>query len=121
MKVRVIFTDWQECTNKGIKSIYSTPKGNELSMGSLHSGSTWNGEIEFDEDTAAEMKSKGKYMAIFEIEPIDDNNNNNIEPDWETCKGCEWLHQEIGCMVGEAGCVQEYPNSCQTHQKKENK
>jgi hypothetical protein len=63
MKVKVIFEDWKQ---EG-RSIYDTNKGINLSMGSLHSGSTWEGEINFDPDTEKEMINKGGFRAIFEI------------------------------------------------------
>jgi hypothetical protein len=66
MKVNVIFEDWKE----GGKSIYNTEKGVDLSMGSMHSGSTWTGEINFDPDTEEQLRTKGDLIrAIFEIEP----------------------------------------------------
>jgi hypothetical protein len=68
MKVNVIFIDWV----KDGKSIYDTPEGIELSMGSLHGGSTWSGEINFDPDTEEELKNAGKAQAVFIIEPKED-------------------------------------------------
>jgi hypothetical protein len=65
MKVNVIFEDWKDAG----KSIYGTQKGMELSLGSLHGGSTWHGEINFDPDTEREIKERGKYRVIFEICP----------------------------------------------------
>jgi len=71
MKIKVIFEDWKE----NGKSIYSTEKGVELSMGSLHSGSCWEGEIDFDPDTELELKERGKYRAIFEIVEVKTDEN----------------------------------------------
>jgi len=69
MKVKVVFNDWQEVTPEGFKSIYNTQKGVELSLGSLHSGSMWTGEINFDADTEQELKNKGKsIIALFQVE-----------------------------------------------------
>lgn len=63
MKVKVIFDDWKE----GERSVYNMKP--YLSNGLLHSGTMWGGEINFDADTEAELKEKGKYRAIFEIIP----------------------------------------------------
>lgn len=50
--VKLSFLDWFE---KG-KSIYSTEKGVDLSMGVFHSGSTFDGMIELDIEGADELK-----------------------------------------------------------------
>jgi len=45
LRVDLVFDDWRE---KG-RSIYSTAQGNDLSMGDFHSGTTFNGVIECDD------------------------------------------------------------------------
>jgi len=42
MKIKLVFADW--C--KQGKSIYNTPEGIDLSMGSFHSGTTFDAEID---------------------------------------------------------------------------
>ncbi len=51
IKVWVSFLDW---TEKGT-SIYCTEKGVDLSMGVFHSGSTFDAEIELEQDDAQEL------------------------------------------------------------------
>ena len=48
-----VFYDWVDDSGE---SIYSTEKGVELSSGSLHSGTTFNGELYLDTDTENEVK-----------------------------------------------------------------
>jgi hypothetical protein len=51
MKVKLVFLHWQQ---KG-RSIYNTERGNDLSMGDFHSGTTFEGEIELDEEQEVEL------------------------------------------------------------------
>lgn len=51
VKVKLAFLDWRE---KG-KSVYATDRGVELSMGDFHSGSTFPGTIELDQEQAEEL------------------------------------------------------------------
>lgn len=68
MRVALIFEDWQD--PNGV-SIYSTEEGVELSMGDLHSGSTFYAELEVDEDTAEELHraNASGCKAIFRVVP----------------------------------------------------
>ena len=51
MKIKLVFLDWQ----KEGRSVYVTSKGNELSSGDFHSGTTFDGEIEVDEEQEVEL------------------------------------------------------------------
>lgn len=51
MKVKLVFLDWQQ---KG-RSIYNTERGVDLSTGDFHSGTTFDGEIELDEEQEVEL------------------------------------------------------------------
>ena len=76
MKVLVVFEDWK----KEGRSIYNTETGINLSTGSLHSGSTWEGTIDFDPDTELEIKERGKYRIIFEIIPSEEIKMVELKP-----------------------------------------
>jgi len=65
MECELVFHDWI----KGGKSIYQTEEGVGLSTGDFHSGSTFPGEIELDEEQTQELKDaidKG-YSPVFYI------------------------------------------------------
>ncbi len=68
MKVCIVFEDWK----KGNESVYKSEAGINLSMGALHSGSMWEGEINFDPDTEAEIRGRGAYRVIFEVLPSEE-------------------------------------------------
>jgi hypothetical protein len=58
IKCKIIFDDWRI----GGKSVYSTRDGCELSLGSLHSGTTFDCKVKFGDDekaTIEEAKKKG--------------------------------------------------------------
>lgn len=52
MDIKLVFCDWE----KEGKSIYSTEEGIELSSGSFHSGTTFNGTISLDEEEKEELE-----------------------------------------------------------------
>lgn len=52
MKVRFAFSDWRRA---GV-SIYDTEEGLDLSMGGLHSGTVFRGEIEMNSDDAEDFR-----------------------------------------------------------------
>ena len=52
MRVKLVFSDWQKPVGK---SIYSTEEGCALSMGCLHSGTTFDATIDFDEDSEIDV------------------------------------------------------------------
>ena len=52
MKIKLAFFDWQ----KNGKSIYGTEKGVELSIGDFHSGTTFDGTLELDAESEAELQ-----------------------------------------------------------------
>lgn len=55
MKIKLVFLDWRV---HGV-SVYSQTKGNELSKGSFHSGTTFPGTITLDKEDEREF-----YKAI---------------------------------------------------------
>lgn len=55
MKIKLVFLDWRV---QGV-SVYSQTKGNELSKGSFHSGTTFPGTITLDKEDEREF-----YKAI---------------------------------------------------------
>jgi len=52
MKIKLVFDDWKR---QG-KSVYETMKGVQLSCGDFHSGTTFNGTIELDQEQHAELR-----------------------------------------------------------------
>jgi len=63
MQVKLVFYDW---IDEHGESIYQTP---DLTLGQFHSGTTFNGEIELDEEDAQELAEEIKKgnTPIFEI------------------------------------------------------
>lgn len=63
MKCRLVLDDWRKVGEND--SIYSTRLGIELSMGELHSGTTWEGEIslppEIEKEIIEAMKEHNAY------------------------------------------------------------
>jgi len=70
MKCRLVLDDWR--LEGKADSIYSTELGLELSMGDLHSGTTWEGEIkvtpEIEEEIREAMKEHKAYP-VFRVLP----------------------------------------------------
>ena len=67
MKINLVFNDWK----KGMKSVYNTEEGLDLSMRSFHSGTTFNAEIDLDEYEEEELKEalqKGFVPYFYTIE-----------------------------------------------------
>jgi hypothetical protein len=58
MKIRLVFDDWRRYNeaSKQQESVYSTEEGVELSHADFHSGTTFDAEIELDEDSAKDLK-----------------------------------------------------------------
>jgi len=68
MKFKLIFDDWRD---KNHKSIYSTETGIELSLGDLHSGTTFDATIDlspYDENLFKKARSEGIYPVFYAIE-----------------------------------------------------
>ena len=65
MKIKLIFTDW---LSNG-KSIYNTEKGVDLSMGQFHSGTTFDAEIDLDQDDVDDLEEciRSGYTPVFEV------------------------------------------------------
>lgn len=53
MKIKLVFDDWKF---KG-KSLWGTVTGVDLSMGSFHSGTTFDGKITLDSEQHEELKT----------------------------------------------------------------
>lgn len=51
VEIKLSFLDWKQNS----KSVYQTGKGLKLSAGALHSGSTFRGAIELDDDDAEDL------------------------------------------------------------------
>lgn len=66
MKIRLVFDDWR---NKQGESVYQTGVGIELSMGSLHSGSTFTAEVQFAADTEEDLRESlaAGYTPVFYV------------------------------------------------------
>ena len=67
-RVKLIVEDWkQEGSNE---SIYNTELGVRLSLGDLHSGSTFTGEIELPVDALEDLKDAARLRAypVFRLE-----------------------------------------------------
>lgn len=94
MKVKLVFQDWQKPVGT---SIYSTEEGCELSMGCLHSGTTFDATIDFDEDSAIDLRQAFRsgatpvFYVVCEHKP---------STQWEWCD-CEDMLQDIPCGCGE--------------------
>jgi len=52
VNIYLVVDDWR----RHGKSVYSTEAGVQLSMGDFHSGTTFPGTIELDEEDAAELR-----------------------------------------------------------------
>lgn len=74
MKVRLVFDDWRVAG----KSIYNTEDGIALSMGQLHSGSTFTGTIDVDpgEDKELQQALDMGFQPVFYLIG-DDNDSHN--------------------------------------------
>lgn len=67
VKVKIVFEDWKDQETR--RSIYNTKEGIELSMGDFHSGTTFDGTMEFSEGEVKELKRaiKDGYHPVFTI------------------------------------------------------
>ena len=72
MKIKLVFSDWRD---KNHKTIYNTEKGIDLSMGAFHNGTTFDADIELDEDSASELKQAldEGFNPVFYVIEDDDN------------------------------------------------
>jgi len=59
MKIKLVFDDWR----RGMKSIYQTEEGIEMSMGNFHSGTTFNAEIILDSEEEKDLRESLKSGA----------------------------------------------------------
>ena len=53
VEIELVFEDWQ---NREGKSIYYTEEGVTLTCGDFHHGTVFDGEIELDESSAADLR-----------------------------------------------------------------
>ena len=68
MKVKLVFHDWLNPLTG--KSIYQTEEGIELSQGDLHSGTTFDAEVQFSPDDTVfidEAKAIGAVPVFYVI------------------------------------------------------
>lgn len=65
VRVRLVFEDWQQ----GGMSVYHREEGVRLSMGDLHSGSTFRAEIELGPDAAEDLVEalQDGYTPVFYV------------------------------------------------------
>jgi hypothetical protein len=58
MKIRLVFDDWRkwDLEKLRVESVYGTQRGLELSTGDLHSGSTFEAEIELDAEEVERVR-----------------------------------------------------------------
>jgi len=68
LAIRLVFADWLD---KDHRSVYSTEKGVDLSMGQFHSGTTFDGAIRLDSDDRGELESAmaSGYTPVFHLIP----------------------------------------------------
>lgn len=68
MRISLVFEDWRGADHK---SIYSTEKGVELSLGSFHSGTTFDADILLPPDEARNLADAlaGGYRPVFYVVP----------------------------------------------------
>jgi len=52
MKIKLVFEDWK----RGGYSVYNTEIGTYLSAGDFHSGTTFKGDIDLDEEQYEELR-----------------------------------------------------------------
>lgn len=67
MKVKLVFDTW--LAGPTGECIYQTPIGVALTMGQFHSGTTFNGNMDLDEENAAELERsiKNGYIPVFKV------------------------------------------------------
>ena len=64
MEIKLVFEDWRDRSHK---SIYSTEKGVDLSMGDFHSGTTFNATIEVDDPEELKKHLRQGYIPVFYV------------------------------------------------------
>ena len=77
MKVRLVFDNWLGPPSSGfpmLVGVYHTEKGVELSSHDFHSGTTFWGSIDLDEDSAAELQealADGYHPVFYVVKDAD--------------------------------------------------
>jgi hypothetical protein len=68
MMAKLVFIDWQDDTGA---SVYQTEIGVQLSLGDLHSGSTFDAMIDLDYDDARLVRDAARlgYHPVMRVEP----------------------------------------------------
>lgn len=71
MKIKLVFDTW--LGGIGLADIYSTEVGIRLSSSDFHSGTTFQGSIEVDEDSAAELQRAlaDGYHPVFYVKEVE--------------------------------------------------
>lgn len=74
MKIKLVFDDWRKWDGKRAASVYGTQRGLELSNGALHSGSTFDAEINLDAEESARVREAfaENIQPVFEVWPAAD-------------------------------------------------
>ena len=70
MKCKLIFNDWRKIGEA--ESIYNTELGIELSLGDLHSGSTFEADVILTDEIESDLKEaikNNKAYAVFSVLP----------------------------------------------------
>jgi hypothetical protein len=65
MKCRLVMEDWRQVGNA--ESIYSTPLGVSLSMGDMHSGTTFEAVVELSPDIATEIETAWREHGAYPV------------------------------------------------------
>ena len=68
MKIKLVFDDWRS-RQTGVDSIYSTPEGVALSLGQFHSGTTFDAEVNLDDEDSQELEDALKmgHVPVFRV------------------------------------------------------
>lgn len=65
MKCRLVMEDWRQIGTAD--SIYSTPLGVDLSMGDMHSGTTFEAVVELPLDVAEEIETAWREHGAYPV------------------------------------------------------
>ena len=65
MKCRLVMEDWRQIGTAD--SIYSTPLGVDLSMGDMHSGTTFEAVVELPSDVAEEIETAWREHGAYPV------------------------------------------------------
>lgn len=74
LECKLIMEDWRQEGKS--ESIYDTELGIDLSMGELHSGTTFNARVEISADVAQEIENSYKEHGCYPVLRLIPNMNN---------------------------------------------